>query len=75
MRPTKERNFRMSGTDEGESITRRISWGLCPQTSGIYRIDAIPVNVVRGRGPMIAEPQPGLGPGVGAQFAAQQRSR
>jgi hypothetical protein len=46
MYPTKERNLRVSGTDETNRKERSFIWGLCPQTPGIYRIVAIPVNQV-----------------------------
>ena len=62
----------MSGTDEpSQSQGGTFLWGLRPQAPGIYRIDAIPVNQLRGWGSVFAEPQPGLGPGVGAQLASQ----
>jgi len=48
-------------------------WGLSPQTPGIYRLDANPSESVLRWGSVFTEPQPGLGPGVGAQLASQQR--
>jgi hypothetical protein len=52
MSPTKERNELKSGTDETscESKRRETSWGLRPQTPGIYRFLANPslTNLVAG---------------------------
>ena len=44
MCPTNERNtYAESGTDERAGNKRRdFSWGLRPQTPGIYRFDANP---------------------------------
>ena len=62
----------MSGTDERVHRKEGIRWGLCPQTPGIYRFDAIPVDNFVAGAQFITEPQPGLGPGVGAQVASRQ---
>jgi hypothetical protein len=44
MRPTKERNLRVSGKDErlDKQRMKTFTWGLRPQTPGIYRVDANP---------------------------------
>ena len=40
--------LRKSGIDEMIKPRRNFLWGLRPHAPGIYRIDAIPVNLVRG---------------------------
>jgi hypothetical protein len=40
---TKDQNLRVSGSDETNHLRgRKVSWGRCPQTPGIYRFDANP---------------------------------
>jgi hypothetical protein len=49
------------------------TWGLRPQTPGIYRFDANPSHLVSSAGAQrFTKPQPGLGPGIGARVASLQ---
>jgi hypothetical protein len=43
MGPTKDRNLKVSGSDETNYLHgRKLIWGLRPQAPGIYRFDANP---------------------------------
>ncbi len=47
-----------------EKVAGLLSWGLCPQTPGVYRLDAIPCPVWQNKGPRGAHraPRHGLAP-------------
>jgi hypothetical protein len=75
MCPTKERNLRSSERTKPVVYIRRDvhSGDSVPRPLGFIALMPIPVNELCCWGSARRRPQPGLGPGVGAQLASQQR--
>ena len=62
-----------NGRSESIAKEERFSGDSVPRPLGFIALMPIPVNQFRRWGSAFTEPQPGLGPGVGAQLASQQR--